>query len=170
MRYDRYSHDHYSIEDLAAILGDIHSVAIVGASVRDDRPSHWVTGFLLGKGYTVFPVNPRHAGLTVLGCPVRASLSDLDQPVDLIDVFRRADAFGDVVDEVLRLDWRPKAIWGQLGVRDDEAARRAEDAGIRVVMNRALVAEYGMIYGLTHGHGREKEVTGSKVRVADGVA
>lgn len=144
-------HDQYSNEFLASVLLDVHSVAIVGASIRDNRPSYWVTGFLLGKGYSVHPVNPDHAGQSILGCRISASLGDLDTPVDMIDVFRRSECFGEVVDEVLQLSWRPKVIWGQLGVRDDDAAARAEAAGIHVVMDRALVAEYAVIYGLSHG-------------------
>lgn len=142
---------HYSDSQIAEILGSIHTVAIVGASLKDDRPSFWVTGFLLGKGYTVYPINPAHAGKTLLGRTVLASLADLPEPVDLVDIFRRSETFGATVDEVLRMPDPPKAIWGQLGVRDDKAAARAEAAGIKVFMDRSLVSEYALVYGKSHG-------------------
>ena len=134
-------HDTYSDADLAEILATARTIAVVGASVRDSRPSHWVTGFLLGKGYHVFPVNPEHAGERILGQPVYTSLADIPEPIDIVDVFRRADGFAKVVDEVLQLPTLPKAIWGQLCVRDDAAAARAEAAGLRVVMNRCPAIE-----------------------------
>ncbi|MBO3759802.1 CoA-binding protein [Ciceribacter sp. L1K22] len=144
-------HDHYTDAYLEAVLEDCKSVAIIGASIDDKRPSFWVTGFLLGKGYTVYPVNPSYAGKTILGRHIYASLGDLPERVDLVDVFRRLSEFAGVVEEVLALRRRPKAIWAQLGVRDDGAARRAEESGIRVVMDRALVTEYALVYGKTHG-------------------
>ena len=143
-------HDTYSQAYLADILATARTIAVVGASVRDNRPSHWVTGFLLGKGYHVFPVNPEHAGERILGQPVYASLADIPEPIDIVDVFRRPDEFAKLVEEVLRLPTLPKAIWGQLSVRDDAAAARAEAAGIKVVMDRALVTEYPLVYELSH--------------------
>lgn len=143
-------HDTYSNEFLRKILQQTRTVALVGVSPRDDRPSHWVLGFLLGKRYKVFPVNPLIAGQKILGCHVYASLADIPEQIDLVDVFRQSHAFAGVVDDVLALQVRPKAIWGQLGVRDDAAAARAEAAGIDVVMNRALVAEYPLVYEATH--------------------
>ncbi|MDQ0454043.1 CoA-binding protein [Rhizobium paknamense] len=153
------NHDAYDNGFLRQILSRVHTIAVVGASLRDDRPSHWVTGFLLGKGYRVFPVNPAAAGRHILGQPVYESLAAVPEPIDLVDVFRKADAFSGVVDEVLALPHRPLAIWGQLGVRDDAAAARAEAAGIAIVMNRALVAEYRLVYEAQHPaahHGTEQ--------------
>ncbi|GEO84646.1 MULTISPECIES: CoA-binding protein [Alphaproteobacteria] len=146
------AHDSYSNAYIAQILGRVRTVAVVGASVRDSRPSHWVTGFLLGKGYHVFPVNPDHAGERILGQVVHARLADIPETVDLVDVFRRAEHLAEVVEDVLRLPKMPIAIWGQLGVRDEAAAARAEAAGINVVMDRALVSEYPLVYELTHGN------------------
>ncbi|MGL3608891.1 CoA-binding protein [Rhizobium sp. G187] len=143
-------HDHYANAYLAEILSKAHNVAIVGASTNDRRPSQWIAGFLLGKGYHVFPVNPLHAGETILGRTVYASLADIPEPIDLVDVFRRSEYLDSVVDEVLAMTPRPAAIWTQLGVRDDKAAARAEAAGISVVMNRALVSEYPLVYEATH--------------------
>lgn len=151
-------HDTYADAYLAGILGSARTVAIVGASLKDNRPSHWVTGFLLGKGYHVYPVNPLHAGERILGQLIYARLSDIPEPIDLVDVFRRSDQLALVVEEVLRLPDLPQAIWGQLGVRDDAAAARAEAAGVKVVMDRALVTEYPLVYEMSHPrathHGR----------------
>lgn len=147
-------HDTYSDAYLAGILRSAHTIAIVGASVRDNRPSHWVTGFLLGKGYHVFPVNPQHGGEKILGQTVYSSLADIPERIDLVDVFRRSEHLSRVVDDVLRLPDLPMAIWGQLGVRDDAAALRAEAAGLKVVMDRALVTEYPLVYELTHANAR----------------
>ncbi len=144
------THVSYPAAYLADILHSAKNIAIVGASTRDDRPSHWIAGFLLGKGYRVFPVNPNHAGETILGQRVYGRLADIPVDIDIVDVFRRADQFAAVVDEVLRLPNLPRAIWGQLGVRDDEAAARAQAAGIKVVMDHALVTEYPLVYELAH--------------------
>lgn len=151
------NHDHYSQDYLAGILLGARDVAVLGASTRDNRPSHWIAGFLLGKGYHVWPVNPEHAGQTILGQPVHASLADLPQPVDMIDIFRRSEALPGIVDEILALPWKPAAIWCQLGIRDDAAAAKAEAAGIKVVMNRALVTEYPLVYEFQHQHGHHHD-------------
>lgn len=143
-------HNRYDDNYIAGILSDTKTVAVLGASVHDNRPSHWVTGFLLGKGYRVYPVNPIYAGETILGQTILSSLSDISEPIDLVDVFRRADQFSAVIDEILALQRRPAAIWGQLGVRNDSAAKKAEAVGIKVVMDRALVTEYRLVYEKSH--------------------
>ncbi|MCF3639474.1 CoA-binding protein [Rhizobium sp. TRM95111] len=136
------NHDHYSSDYICNILRTVHTIAVVGASPNDSRPSHGVMGFLLGKGYRVIPVNPGHAGRTILGQRVYARLADIEEPIDMVDVFRAASQFGSVVDEVLALRPLPAAIWGQFSVRDDAAAARAEAAGIQVVMDRCPVTEF----------------------------
>lgn len=98
--------------------------------------------FLLRKGYRVIPVNPGQAGKEILGQPVAARLADIAEPIDMIDVFRAADALPTVVEEALALSPLPKVIWGQLSVRHDEAAAQAEAAGIKVVMDRCPAIEY----------------------------
>ncbi|PZU87155.1 MAG: CoA-binding protein [Shinella sp.] len=143
-------HDFYPAAYLAEILHSATTIVVLGASVDKRRPSHWIAGFLLGKGYRVFPVNPKYAGQNILGQPVYARLIDIPVNIDIVDVFRRADQFGEVVDEILKLPELPKVIWGQLGVRDDEAASRAEAAGVRIVMDRALVSEYPLVHELQH--------------------
>ena len=143
-------HERYDDDYIAGIRSDTKTVAVLGASLHDNRPSHWITGFLLGKGYRVYPVNPVYAGEVILGQTILSSLSDISEPIDLVDVFRRADQFASVIDDILSLKHRPAVIWGQLGVRDDAAAKKAEAAGIKVVMDRALVTEYQLVYGKSH--------------------
>lgn len=129
-------HDTYPPDYIDDILKSTKTIAIVGASPKANRPSHDVMEFLQAKGYRVFPVNPAAAGETILGEPVYADLSDLPMPVDMVDIFRRSEAAGAVVDEALSLAHLPKTIWMQLDVRDDAAAARAEQKGVNVVMNR----------------------------------
>lgn len=130
------NHDHYPPDYIREVLTDTKTVAMVGASPKANRPSYEVMAFLQGKGYRVLPVNPAAAGQTILGEPVYAALADLPVPVDMVDIFRKSDAVGAVVDEALALASPPKAIWMQLDVRDDAAAARAEAKGVRVVMDR----------------------------------
>ena len=136
------NHDHYDNEYIADILKNTRTIALLGASPNPDRPSNRVMGFLLGKGYTVYPVNPGQAGKQILGQTVYKTLGDVPQPVDLVDVFRAAEYLDGVVDEAIALEVRPKVIWGQLSVRDDRAAAKAEAAGIKVVMDRCPAIEY----------------------------
>ncbi|MGB3814825.1 MAG: CoA-binding protein [Shinella sp.] len=139
------NHDHYADDYIRHILKSVHTIAVVGASPNDTRPSHGVMGFLLGKGYRVIPVNPGHAGKTILGQTVYARLADIPEPIDMVDVFRAANQLQSVVDEVLTLWPLPSALWGQFTVRDDAAAARAEAAGIQVVMDRCPVTEYPVL-------------------------
>jgi len=134
-------HDHYNAEDLKAILGQVKTIALLGASPKPDRPSFGVMRFLLSKGYTVYPVNPGQAGKEILGQTVYATMADIPDEIDMVDVFRAPEYLGEVVAEALALTNRPKVIWGQLSVRDDEAVKPAEEAGIRVVMDRCPAIE-----------------------------
>lgn len=134
-------HDHYSADDLRAILGDVNTIALLGASPKPERPSFGVMRFLLSKGYKVFPVNPGQAGKQILGQTVFATMAEIPEPIDMVDVFRAPEYLGEVVAETLALPNRPKVIWGQLSVRDDEAVKPAEAAGIRVVMDRCPAIE-----------------------------
>lgn len=136
------NHDSYPDGYLAAILRRTKVIALVGASPNPERPSHRVMAFLLRKGYRVIPVNPGQAGKEILGRTVYARLADIPEPVDMIDVFRAPEALPSVVDEVLAMKPLPKAIWGQLSVRHDGAAAKAEAAGIDVVMDRCPAIEY----------------------------
>jgi predicted CoA-binding protein len=141
------NHDRYADSHIRAILESVRSVAIVGASHKDVRPSFFVARYLLDKGYRVFPVNPGLAGKTILGRPVSARLADLPEPVDMVDIFRSAEYAPEIVAEALAMKPRPKVIWMQLGIRSDEAAALAEAAGLTVVMNRCPKIEYGRLSG-----------------------
>lgn len=134
-------HDRYDDAYLAEVLKSTGTIALVGASPKPDRPSYGVMRFLLSRGYKVIPVNPGQAGKEILGQKTVARLADIGEPIDMVDVFRASKYLGEVVDDALALETRPKAIWSQLGVRDDNAAARAEAAGIKVVMNHCPAIE-----------------------------
>lgn len=127
------------------ILRDTNTIAMVGVSPRWIRPSFFAMKYLQTKGYRVVPVNPRAAGETILGEPVYATLLDVPGKVDLVDIFRRADQVGPVVDEAIEIG--APVAWMQLGIRNDEAAARAEAAGLTVIMNRCVKIEYGRLTG-----------------------
>jgi predicted CoA-binding protein len=130
-------------DDIAALLRRMRVVAIVGASPDPCRPSHEVMGFLQRRGVRCLPVNPRAAGDVILGETVFASLAELPAPVDLVDVFRNSREAGQAVDAAIAARQRLglRAVWLQLGVRDDQATRRAEDAGLIAVQDRCLAIE-----------------------------
>ncbi|KZL06460.1 CoA binding domain protein [Pseudovibrio sp. Ad26] len=130
------NHDHYANSYIQGILEGTKTIALVGASNKPERASFRVLNYLLEEGYTVYPINPGQAGTEIAGAKVYASLTDLPEPVDMVDVFRNSEAAGGVIDEVIALPTHPKVIWLQLGVRNDDAAARAEDKGIKVVMDR----------------------------------
>jgi predicted CoA-binding protein len=133
------NHDAYTDAYLREILEDAHTIAVVGASPRPDRPSHGVMRFLQPHGYRAIPVNPFAAGEEILGERVYARLADIPENIDLVDIFRRSEAAGAAVDEAITVG--AKAVWMQLDVRDDAAARRAEANGLKVVMNRCPAIE-----------------------------
>ncbi len=141
------NHDSYSDEYIRGILATVKTIAMVGASANTARPSHVVLKYLSERGFTMLPINPGLAGETILDLPVYASLADAPQPIDMVDVFRKSDAVGEVVDAALALATQPKVIWMQLGVRDDAAAARAEARGVKVVMTRCPKIEYGRLSG-----------------------
>jgi predicted CoA-binding protein len=141
-------HSVYSDTYLRDVLSGVRTIAVVGASPRPHRPSHGVMRYLQRQGYRAIPVNPFAAGTPILGETCYASLAELPRavvgPIDMVDIFRRSEAAGAVVDEVIALDpisLGVKAIWMQLGVVDPAAASRAEASGIRVVMNRCPAIE-----------------------------
>ncbi|MER8866036.1 CoA-binding protein [Mesorhizobium sp. M0751] len=156
------NHDAYDNAYIAGILNSVKTIAMVGASANDVRPSYFVLKYLLGKGFSVFPINPGQAGKEILGQMTYARVADVPRPVDMIDVFRASSAVPGIVDEVLRLDPLPKVIWMQLGIRHDEAAARAETAGIKVVMNRCPKIEYGKLSGEIGWTGVNSGVLSSK--------
>lgn len=141
------NHDSYDDAYIAGILESVRTVAIVGASANEVRPSFFVAKYLIDKGYAVFPINPGHAGKEILGRMTYARLADVPEPIDMVDIFRASDAVPGIVDEALALEPKPKVIWMQLTVRHDEAAAKAEAAGLSVVMNRCPKIEYARLAG-----------------------
>ncbi|ATO34064.1 hypothetical protein DZA65_03129 [Dickeya dianthicola] len=120
--------------DIKAVLNQVKTIALVGASENPSRPSHGVMAYLLGQGYRVIPVSPRLAGQTLLGQTAYASLGDIPEPVDMVDVFRQPDAVFEVAQEAIAIGAR--VLWLQIGVINEAAAVLAHDAGLTVVMDR----------------------------------
>ena len=127
-----------SDSEIREILNSVKTIAVVGWSPKADRPSHGVAAFLAGRGYRVIPVNPGQAGQEALGETVVATLAEAG-PVDMVDIFRRSDEAGAVMDEAVAVG--AKVVWTQLGVVDEAAATRARAAGLMVVMNRCPAIE-----------------------------
>jgi predicted CoA-binding protein len=139
------NHDSYSDDYIRGILNTVKSIAMVGASEKENRPSYFAFKYLLERGYAMIPVNPGHAGADMLGRRIYARLADIPDPVDMVDIFRAARYALPIVQEALALKPRPQVIWMQLGVRNDEAAALAEANGLKVVMNRCPKIEYGRL-------------------------
>ncbi|MEY8838929.1 CoA-binding protein [Cribrihabitans sp. XS_ASV171] len=137
----------YSDDFLKTILKRTKVVAVVGVSLNPVRPSYYVARYLSLKGYRVIPVNPGHAGTPLFGETVRASLSEIDAPVDMVDIFRRSEAVPPIVEEALEALPGLKTVWMQIGVEHPEAAARAEARGVDVVMNRCPKIEYQRLFG-----------------------
>ncbi len=135
----------YTDAKLRRILSTVRTIAMVGASSNWNRPSYFVMKYLQGKGYRVIPVNPGTAGQQQLGEIIYASLRDIPEKIDMVDIFRASDQVGPVVDDAIAIG--AKVVWMQLGVRNDAAAEKAEAAGIEVVMNRCPKIEFGRLGG-----------------------
>lgn len=125
---------------IRSILTEVKTIALVGWSPKPDRPSHRVAAYLAARGYRVIPVNPGAAGQTALGETVRASLAEIEGPVDMVDIFRRSEDVPPVVEAALKLRGL-KAIWMQLGITNPEAAAKAESMGVQVVQDRCPAVE-----------------------------
>lgn len=155
-------HSAYSDGYISGILRDVKTIAMVGASANEVRPSFFAMKYLLAKGYSVFPINPGQAGKAILGRRVFARLGDVPEPIDMVDVFRPAEAVPGILDEMLTLDPHPKVLWLQLTIRHEESAARAEAAGIKVVMDRCPKIEYGRLSGEIGWTGVNSRVLSSK--------
>jgi predicted CoA-binding protein len=138
-------HDNYPDSYIRGILNTVKTIAMVGVSPKTNRPSYFAFKYLLERGYRMIPVNPGQAGGELLGQKVYARLADIPEPVDMVDVFRAPEHALGIVQEALAMKLRPKVIWMQLGVRNDEAAKLAEANGMKVVMNRCPKIEYGRL-------------------------
>jgi predicted CoA-binding protein len=132
---------------LARILREARTVAVLGAKVDRAAPAYYVPAYLRARGYAIVPVNPNFAGQEVFGTPIVPALADLAGPVDVIEVFRRPEYLPGHASEILALPWRPKAVWFQLGIRNDAAAERLARAGIRVVQDRCMMPEHRRLLG-----------------------
>jgi len=139
----------YPDELIKSVLRSTRTIAMVGASANDMRPSYFAMMYLLAKGYTIHPVNPAMAGKTILGQTVYASLSDVPAPVDMVEIFRASDAAPEVVRDVLdeRERLGVKVVWMQLGVVSEEAAELARAAGLTAIMDRCPKIEHGRFSG-----------------------
>jgi uncharacterized protein len=139
------NHDSYPDSYIRGILNTVKTIAMVGASDKESRPSYFAFKYLLEHDYHTVPVNPGQAGRSILGQKVYATLADIPEPIDMVDIFRASQYALPIVQEALALKPRPQVIWMQLGVRNDEAAALAEANGMKVVMNRCPKIEYGRL-------------------------
>ena len=161
------NHDEYSEDYISGILNDVSSIAMVGASATPTRPSYFAMKYLLAKGYQVMPINPGLAGKTILDQTVYASLADLPEPPDMVDIFRNSEAALPITKEAIAVG--AKVVWMQLGVRNDEAAALAESAGLKVVMHRCPKIEYGRLSGEIGWAGvNAKRVSSLRPKLAQG--
>ena len=138
-----FARDAYPADALRGILEGARTIAVFGASPEPWRPSFGVVGYLKRAGYRVVPVNPTAVGETVHGERFYATLQEVPEAIDLVDVFRRPDAVGEAVDQAIAV--KAKAIWLQLGIRNDAACARAEAAGLAVVQNRCISVEHSRL-------------------------
>ncbi len=129
-------------DGLRAILRELKTVAVLGIKAQADQPANYVPAYLAARGYRILPVNPTLAGDTLFGHRVVPTLADLDEPADLIEVFRRPEYLPGHAREILTLPWRPRAVWFQLGIRNEQAAELLARASIRVVQDRCMMPEH----------------------------
>lgn len=155
-------HDTYPDTLIRSILTSVKTIAMVGASDNPARPSCLVFKYLSERGFRVIPVNPGKTGQMFLGERFVARLGDIREPVEMVDIFRASDAAPGIVEEALAMEPRPRIIWMQLGVRHDEAAAKAEAAGVTVIMNRCPKIEYGRLSGEISWQGVNSRILSSK--------
>lgn len=153
-------HDSYSDDYIRGILHDTQTIAMVGASTNWKRPSYFVMKYMQSKGFRVIPVNPGAAGETLLGETVVAALSEISVPVDMVDIFRNSEAAGPVTDDAIAIGAR--IVWMQFSVRNEAAAQRAENAGLRVIMDRCPKVEYSRLHGELSWNGFNSRIISSK--------
>lgn len=161
------NHDRYDDAYVRSILAKVKIIAMVGASPNWNRPSYFAMKYLQGKGYRVIPVNPVAAGQEILGEKVYATLKEVPAAIapakiDMVDIFRASEAAPGIVDDTIAIG--AKVVWMQIGVRHDEAAARAEAAGIEVVMNRCPKIEFARLNAELGWHGFNSGVISSKRR------
>jgi predicted CoA-binding protein len=158
----------YSDSQLRGILQSVQTIAMVGISPQWNRPSFFAMKYLQTKGYRILPVNPHAAGQTILGETCYATLTEAPGRIDMVDVFRDAEAAGGIVDEAiaLRHDKGIRVVWMQLGIRNEAAAARARAAGLTVVMDRCPKIEYGRLHAELSWGGFNSRIISSRRRRA----
>ena len=155
-------HDTYSNDYIRNVLRDTKTIAMVGARTNWNRPSYFVMKYMQAKGFRVIPVNPRSAGESLLGETVVSSLADIETPIDMVDIFRNSEAAGPITDEAIACN--AKIVWMQFTVRNEEAAARAEAAGLRVILDRCPKVEFSRLSGELSWNGFNSRVITSKRR------
>jgi uncharacterized protein len=136
------SRERIGLQDVKAPLETAHVIAVLGVSATPEKPAHYVPQYAVESGYRVIPVNPLLAGQTLFGEPVRATLSEITEAVDIVDIFRRAELLDAHLDDILSMKPLPKLVWLQLGIRNPEFADKLIAAGIEVVQDRCLMADH----------------------------
>jgi uncharacterized protein len=159
---DVIDRENYSDEYLLDILKNNRVVAMVGASPNRNRPSSFAMKYLQSKGYRVIPVNPVALGQEILGEKVYANLKDIPVKIDIVDIFRKSDVVPPIVDDAIAIG--AKVVWMQLGVRHEEAAAKAQRAGLKVVVNRCMKIEFGRLSGELSWSGINSGIISSKRR------
>ena len=139
------NHDSYDDGYIRGILNTVKTIAMVGVSANTSRPSYFAFKYLLERGYNMIPINPGLAGKQLLGKTIYGRLSEVPEAIDMVDIFRAANYAVPIVQEALTLTPKPRVIWMQLTVRNDEAAALSEQNGMKVVMNRCPKIEYGRL-------------------------
>ncbi len=134
------------IENVQGVLETAKTVAVVGVSANPEKPAHYVPEYLHQRGYRIIPVNSSMAGQTLFGEPVRESLAEIKQAVDVVDMFRRAENLDGHLQDILAMNPRPKLVWLQLGIRNDEFAVKLLEAGIEVVQDRCMLADHKRLH------------------------
>ncbi len=159
----------YSDSYIEGLLASVKTVAIVGASPKNVRPSYFVVKYLISKGYEVFPVNPGHAGRDICGARTYGSLADIPDPIDMVDIFRSSEAALQITKDALELNPLPKIIWMQLTIRNEEAATLARKKNVQVVMNRCPKIEYARLSGEIGWAGvASRKISARKPKLAKG--
>ena len=130
------------IENVQEVLETAKTIAVVGVSANPEKPAHYVPEYLDQHGYRIIPVNSSMAGQTLFGEPVRGSLAEIGQPVDVVDMFRRAEHLEGHLEDILAMNPKPKLVWLQLGIRNDDFALKLLEAGIEVVQDRCMLADH----------------------------
>jgi uncharacterized protein len=132
----------HSLENVKSILETSHRIAVIGVSASPEKPAHYVPEYMLENGYEIVPVNASLAGQEMFGQTVRLSLSEIEGAVDMVDLFRRSEHLDGHLEDILAMNPRPKYVWLQLGIRNDEFAAQLEAVGIEVIQDRCLMADH----------------------------